>query len=74
VDSAVLGPRDIAIDPQHVVVGRMLQSHGVITTLGADSGEEITSNTFIAVAGLREGKDVSNLEVLRVKVSLLPVL
>jgi hypothetical protein len=52
----------------------MLQSHGVITTLGADSGEEITSNTFIAVAGLREGKDVSNLEVLRVKVSLLPVL
>jgi hypothetical protein len=74
VDSAVLRLRDIAVDPQHVVIGRSLQRHGVIATFGTDSGEEITGHAFVAVSGLRESEDVCNLKVLQINVSLLPVL
>jgi hypothetical protein len=74
VDGAVLRLCDIAVNPQHVVVGRSLQIDGIIATFCADSGEEITSDTFVTVSSLGEGEDIPNLEVLRFKVSWLQVL
>ena len=65
VNSTILGLCDIAVDPQHVVVGRRLQSNRIIATFGANSGEEITSHISIAVSGLGESEDVCNFEVLR---------
>lgn len=64
VDGAVLGLCDVAVDPQHVVVGRSLQGHRIIATFGTDGGEEVTSNVSIAVSGLRESEDVCNFKVL----------
>ena len=74
MDGAVLGLCDVAVDPQHVVVGRSLQGHRIIATFGTDGGEEVTSNFSIAISGLRKSEDVCNLEVLRINVSLPQVL
>lgn len=46
------------------MVGRFLQRNGEVTTLGADSGEEVAGNIFVAVTSFRECEDVGDFKVL----------